>query len=117
MAWSPLGAGFLTGTVRELDSNDFRQNNPRFSKENLTINTNRFEPLFKLAKELSVTPAQLALAWLLHQGDDIFPIPGTRSSVRVTENAKASEIKLNAEQLRQIDQIATPGITVGATLV
>jgi len=117
VAWSPLGAGFLTGTVRELDSNDFRQNNPRFSKENLTINTNRFAPLFKLAKELSVTPAQLALAWLLHQGDDIFPIPGTRSSVRVTENAKASEIKLNAEQLRQIDQIATPGITVGATLV
>ena len=117
VAWSPLGAGFLTGTVRELDSNDFRQNNPRFSKENLTINTNRFSPLFKLAKELSVTPAQLALAWLLHQGDDIFPIPGTRSSVRVTENAKASEIKLNAEQLRQIDQISTPGITVGATLV
>jgi len=55
-------AGFLSGTVRELDSNDFRQNNPRFSKENLTINTNRFAPLFKHAKELSVTPAQLALA-------------------------------------------------------
>ncbi|MGE5247760.1 MAG: aldo/keto reductase, partial [Verrucomicrobiota bacterium] len=71
------------------------QNNPRYAGENLRTNRNRFAPLMHLASELDVTPAQLALAWLLHQGQDIFPIPGTRRSERVDENANAAHIHLN----------------------
>ena len=117
MAWSPLGAGFLTGTVGSLGPNDFRQNNPRFAGPNLALNAQRFAPLIRLAGEFGVTPAQLALAWLLHQGDDVFPIPGTRSAARVDENARASAIRLTAEQLKRIDQAARPGLAEGATLV
>ena len=117
VAWSPLGAGFLTGTVGSLDQNDFRQGNPRFSGPNLAVNSERFALLFRLAAEFGITPAQLALAWLLHQGDDVFPIPGTRSTTRVAENARASTIRLTAEQLRRVDQVARPGLAEGATLL
>jgi len=117
VAWSPLGAGFLTGTLSTLDPNDFRQNNPRFAGENLTANANRFAPLMQLARQLSLTPAQLALAWLLHQGADVFPIPGTRKPGRIGENAKALAVRLDAEQLRQIDELARPGLAEGRTLV
>lgn len=117
VAWSPLGAGFLTGTVPSLGPDDFRQNNPRFSTSNLATNTSRFAGLFKLSDEFGVTPAQLALAWLLHQGHDIFPIPGTRRPSRVDENAGASEIRLSVEQIMLIDQAAPPGVAEGATLV
>ena len=78
VCWAPLGSGFLSGTVSSLSKDDFRHNNPRFAGENLNMNRHRFLPLLQLAEELGVTPAQLALAWLLHQGQDIFPIPGTR---------------------------------------
>ena len=117
VAWSPLGAGFLTGTVSALDHSDFRQNNPRFAGQNLAKNADRFAPLMQLAKDMSLTPAQLVLAWLLHQGVDVFPIPGTRKTVRIDENAKASAIRLDAEQLRQIDALARPGLAEGRTLV
>ena len=117
VAWSPLGAGFLTGTLSTLDPGDFRQNNPRFAGENLTANANRFAPLMQLARQLSLTPAQLALAWLLHQGADVFPIPGTRKPGRIGENAKALAVRLDAEQLRQIDELARPGLAEGRTLV
>ena len=115
--WSPLGAGFLTGTVDTLGANDFRQYNPRFAGPNLTTNTDRYAPVMQIARELSVTPAQLALAWLLHQGEDVIPIPGTRKAHRIDENAQASTIRLDAQQLRRIDTLARPGLAEGQTLV
>jgi aryl-alcohol dehydrogenase-like predicted oxidoreductase len=117
VAWSPLGAGFLTGTVDTLGANDFRQYNPRFAGPNLATNTDRYAPVMQIARELSVTPAQVALAWLLHQGDDVIPIPGTRKAQRIDENAQASTIRLDAQQLRTIDALARPGLAEGQTLV
>jgi aryl-alcohol dehydrogenase-like predicted oxidoreductase len=117
VAWSPLGAGFLTGTVGTLGAGDFRQHNPRFAGDRLALNTERFAPLMRLAGEFGVTPAQLALAWLLHRGDDVFAIPGTRHAARVDENAAASAIRLDADQLRRIDELSRPGLAEGATLV
>lgn len=115
--WSPLGAGFLTGTVDSLGKDDFRQNNPRYAGENLSRNAARFAPLLQLAKDLAITPAQLALAWLLHQGPDVIPIPGTRRVERVDENAAAVDVRLDAATLRRIDALARPGLAEGATLV
>ena len=115
--WSPLGGGFLTGTVDKLSAEDFRNNNPRFQGENLQANRQRFEPLMKLAGEIGVTPAQLSLAWLLHQGDDIIPIPGTRKQERVTENAKATQIELRPETVAKISDLAAPGTAIGQTLL
>jgi len=117
VAWSPLGGGFLTGTVNDLGESDFRRNNPRFSGDNLATNRDRFRPLVALAAELGVTPVQLALAWLLHQGDDIVPIPGTRRAERVEENARAARIALSPDTLRRIDALAPPGLAEGATLL
>jgi len=117
VAWSPLGAGFLTGAVTDLDQNDFRRNNPRFTGENLTANLGRFGPFMQAARERGVTPAQLALSWLLHQGEDIFPIPGTRRPERIDENAKAADLKLSPEMLHKIDMLARPGLAEGGTLV
>lgn len=117
VGWSPLGSGFLTGTVASLDKNDFRQNNPRYTGANLSINRDRFAPFMAVARELNVTPAQLALAWLLHQGQDIFPIPGTRRADRVEENARSADIRLTPELLERIDVLARPGIAEGATLL
>lgn len=117
VCWSPLGSGFLTGTVRTLDRNDFRRNNPRFAGENLAENRARYAPLMAMARELSVSPAQLALAWLLHQGKDIIPIPGTRRPERVDENARAADIRLTDETLKRINTIARPGLAEGATLL
>ncbi len=115
--WSPLGSGFLTGTVEKLDQDDFRQNNPRFSAENLAVNRDRFAPFMNLAQEMDITPAQLALAWLLHQGQDIFPIPGTRQTARIDENARAAKIKLDPANLQRINTLARPGLAEGATLI
>lgn len=115
--WSPLGGGFLTGTVNQIGKDDFRQNNPKYTGENLKANVDRFAPLMDLAKELGITPAQLALAWLLHQGDDIVPIPGSRKQERVSENAAAANVKLSPEVLKKIDQIAPAGRAPGKTLV
>jgi aryl-alcohol dehydrogenase-like predicted oxidoreductase len=117
VGWSPLGSGFLTGTVASLNQGDFRQHNPRFAGENLASNRDRFMPFMAIARELGVTPAQLALAWLLHQGQDIFPIPGTRRAERIDENARAADIHLTPELLKRIDELARPGLAEGATLV
>ena len=117
VAWSPLGGGFLTGTISSLDKNDFRQNNPRYAGENLARNRDLFAPLLGIAQELGVTPAQLALSWLLHQGPDIVPIPGTRRPERVSENAVASTIELDSATLERIDDLARPGLAKGATLL
>ena len=115
--WSPLGGGFLTGTVDTLSSEDFRNNNPRFQGENLQTNRQRFEPLMTMATEIGVTPAQLSLAWILHQGEDIIPIPGTRKPERVNENAKAAQIELSSETVAKISDLAAPGTAVGQTLL
>ena len=117
VAWSPLGAGFLAGASKALPEGDFRNNNPRFTGDNLQANQDRFAPLLEIAEALDITPAQLALAWLLHQGNDIYAIPGSRKIERINENAKATNIKLPKDMLEKINTIAPVGITKGATLV
>ena len=111
---SAVGSDWNRGA---LDKNDFRQNNPRFVAENLTMNRDRFAPLLRIAHELGVTPAQLALAWLYTKARDIFPIPGTRRPERIDENAKAADIHLNDEILKRINELARPGLAEGTTLV
>lgn len=115
--WSPLGNGFLTGTVDAVGKDDLRQVIPRFADGNLQTNTDRFAPFMAIARELGVTPAQLALAWLLHQGDDILPIPGTRRAERVDENAGAAALALDATLLKRIDEVAKPGLAEGGTWI
>ncbi|KPJ78854.1 MAG: aldo/keto reductase [Deltaproteobacteria bacterium SG8_13] len=115
--WSPLGGGFLTGTVTQLEKDDFRQNNPKYAGEGLTANLDRFAPLLDLARQLGATPSQLALAWLLHQGEAIVPIPGTRRPERIDENAKAADLALDSDTLIQIDRLAPVGLAEGATLL
>lgn len=115
--WSPLGSGFLTGTVKELGKDDFRRNNPKYAGENLKVNTDRFAPLMAIARELKITPAQLALAWLLHQGESIVPIPGSRKKERVSENAEAATVQLSSQTLKQINELAPAGTASGETLV
>ena len=115
--WSPLGSGFLTGTVDRVAEDDFRSNNPRYQGQNLKANQDRFAPLITLAHEIKVTPAQLALAWLLQQGDDIIPIPGTRRKERVEENAKAAQLDLDAATMAKISDLAVPGLAQGQTLL
>ena len=117
VAWSPLGAGFLAGTADSLAEGDFRNNNPRFVGENGQANRDRFAPLKQIAENLGITSAQLALAWLLHQGDDIYAIPGSRKAVRIDENAAAENITLPPEVLEEIDELMPAGVAKGATLV
>ncbi|NJN65583.1 MAG: aldo/keto reductase [Chloroflexaceae bacterium] len=111
VAWGPLGTGFLAGMTRVAED-DFRYHNPRYQGENRQHNEERFAPLSDMAKELGITAAQLALAWLLHQGSNIVPIPGTRQAARVEENAAAVEIVLTPEHLARIDQLAPAGLHV-----
>jgi aryl-alcohol dehydrogenase-like predicted oxidoreductase len=115
--WSPLGGGFLTGTVRELEASDFRNRNPRFSQENLGANRDRFAPLADLARSMGITPAQMALAWVLHQGEDIVPIPGTRRPERIDENVAAAGIRLGRDLLASMDALAPPGWAAGRPLL
>ena len=114
--WSPLGAGFLAGSADRI-GDDFRANHPRFKPENLAANRDRFAPLRSLAAELGLTPAQLALAWLLHQGDDIVPIPGTRTPSHLDENLAAADVTLDEATLVKIGEIAPAGAAAGAALL
>ncbi|MFD4600699.1 aldo/keto reductase [Streptomyces sp. NPDC058464] len=107
--WSPLGHGFLTGTIRSTQhyaEGDWRANNPRFTEENLKRNLRIVDEVVTVATEADATPAQVALAWLLAQGDDIAPIPGTKRVARVEENTAADGIELTAEQLNRLDNLA-----------
>ena len=115
--WSPLGAGFLTGTVDAVGADDFRRHNPKFAAGNLEANRDRFAPIAALAAGLGLTAAQLALAWLLHQGDAIVPIPGTRRPERVDENARAATAVLDPATLARIDALLPAGAARGGTLV
>jgi len=109
VAYSPLGHGFLAGTIRSaddvqaLDDSDFRKNNPRFTGQNLTRNLRIADEVQAVADQLGATPAQVALAWLLAKGTDIVPIPGTKRVHRVEENTAASAIELTAEQIAALD--------------
>lgn len=116
VAYSPLGRGFLTGAFRkpeDLPANDLRRNMPRFKSENFNRNLKLVEKVKEIAEEKHCTPAQLALAWLLTQGKDIVPIPGTKRSKRLEENLRALEIKLSDEELKSIEEIAPIGIAAG----
>ncbi len=117
VAWSPLGAGFLTGEVTELAKGDFRNTNPKMQGENFSDNLSRFEGIKKIALDLAITPAQLSLAWLVAQGSNIIPIPGTRKKSRIDENLAALDIKLSEDTLRKIDEIAPVGAFKGGTLI
>jgi aryl-alcohol dehydrogenase-like predicted oxidoreductase len=108
VAYSPLGRGMLTGTVRSIDDltdSDFRRTNPRFIGDNFQRNLNSADEVRSVADEVGCTSAQVSLAWLLAQGDDIAPIPGTKRVARVEENAGADEIELSAQQLDQLDRL------------
>ena len=106
--YSPLGRGFLTGAIRNLDAlapGDWRRINPRFQGENMAHNLRLVDAVKVLAAKRGCTPAQLALAWLLHQGEQIVPIPGTRSMARLDENAGAASITLTPEEVRHIGEV------------
>ncbi|MEY9937572.1 aldo/keto reductase [Streptacidiphilus sp. MAP5-3] len=106
--FSPLGRGFLTGTIRSIgqfDPNDFRADNPRFTGENFQHNLRLADQVAAVAAEIGATPAQVALAWLLAQGDDIAPIPGTRRVARVEENAGADAVRLTDDQLTALSSL------------
>jgi aryl-alcohol dehydrogenase-like predicted oxidoreductase len=117
VAYSPLGRGFLTGRFRtEQDvktAEDFRSRHPRFQGENFRRNRAIVERLEARAADLSVTAAQLALAWVLHQGEDIVPIPGTKHDGYLEENVAAAAIRLTAEDLARLDEVAPRGVTAG----
>ncbi|WP_262387199.1 aldo/keto reductase [Streptomyces sp. TRM49041] len=105
VAYSPIGRGFLTGTItrpEDLDPTDFRHSHPRFQQEHLRRNVRIVERLRELAAEFGCSPVQLALAWLLAQGEDIVPIPGTRRIPYLRENVAAAELRLTDEQLAAV---------------
>ncbi|MEV4580112.1 aldo/keto reductase [Nonomuraea jabiensis] len=117
VAWSPLGTGFLTGTVRELAEGDFRHNAPRFSAENLAGNNDRYAPIRALAAQLGITPAQLALAWLLHQDEHVVTIPGSRTPAHIEENLAAADLTLHPDTLARIDAALAKFEVTGGTLL
>jgi aryl-alcohol dehydrogenase-like predicted oxidoreductase len=114
--YSPLGRGFLTGEIKTIDdlpADDRRRMFPRFSAENFGKNLQLVERIRELAKARNVTPAQLALAWVLARGPDFVPIPGTKRRKYLEDNAGASSIKLSKDELAQIDQAAPKGVATG----
>ncbi len=116
MAYSPLGRGFLTGTFQkpeDIPSNDFRKNLPRFKGENFEKNLKLVDKVKTIADKKNCSPAQLALAWLLAQGEDIIPIPGTKHRKRLEENLGSIEINLNENDLKSIEEIAPIGAASG----
>jgi aryl-alcohol dehydrogenase-like predicted oxidoreductase len=107
--YSPLGHGFLTGKIRspeQLADDDWRKTNPRFTGENFQRNLRLFDEVEAVASEAGATPAQVALAWLLAQGDDIAPIPGTKRVSRVEENTAADQLELSAGQIERLNNLA-----------
>ncbi len=116
VAYAPLGRGLLTGRIRTVDDlapNDRRRRHPRFAPENLAKNVQLVEALEAMARGQGVTAAQLALAWILAQGDDIVPIPGTNHVKNLELNAAAADIKLSAEKLARLDEIFAIGAGAG----
>src|SRR6266568_4817860 len=117
VAYSPLGRGFLTGQIKRFEDfapDDYRRNSPRFQGENFDNNLHLVRRVEAIAKEKKCTPGQLALAWLLAQGEDIIPIPGTKRRKYLEENAGALNLKLTKDDLRRIDEVAPHGAAAGA---
>lgn len=116
VAYSPLGRGFLSATIRtpeDLVENDRRHDHPRFWAENMATNESLLGVLEKVASVHAVKPAQVAIAWVLAQGDDIVPIPGTKKISFLDENMAASGLSLSYEDLERLGSVFTPGITAG----
>ena len=109
MPYSPLGRGFLTGAIRSVDDfpeNDMRRSNPRFQGDNFAQNLRAVDEVKAIAAEVGVTPAQVALAWVLTQGEHIAPIPGTKRVARLEENVAADAVTLTTEQLSRLDNVS-----------
>ncbi|MDX1650517.1 MAG: aldo/keto reductase [Myxococcota bacterium] len=116
VAYSPLGRGFLTGRFRrfeDLPEDDYRRHSPRFQGDNFAKNLELVEHVEALAREKGCTPSQLALAWVLAQGSDVVPIPGTKRRSRLEENAAALRVELTPDDLHRIDEIAPRGAAAG----
>ena len=116
VAYSPLGRGFLTGRFRrfeDLPEDDYRRNNPRFQGENFEKNLELVRHVEKIARERKVTPAQLALAWVLAQGEDIVPIPGTKQVHYLEQNAAATDVALSSYDLQRIEAVFPAGAAAG----
>jgi aryl-alcohol dehydrogenase-like predicted oxidoreductase len=114
--YAPLGRGILSGSLRTIDDlapDDFRRNNPRFAGENFARNLLLVDRVRQIAAEKGVTPGQLALAWVLAQGDDVAPIPGTKHVPYLEENAAADEVRLTPDDLARLDEVFPPGATAG----
>jgi aryl-alcohol dehydrogenase-like predicted oxidoreductase len=114
--YSPLGRGFLSGKIRSIDdfdADDFRRSSPRFQGENFAKNLEVLDRVVSIAESKGVTPSQLALAWVLVQGEDVVPIPGTRRTANLEENVAALDIELTAEDLAAIEQAAPAGVAAG----
>jgi aryl-alcohol dehydrogenase-like predicted oxidoreductase len=114
--YSPLGRGFLSGAItrpEDLAADDYRRNSPRFQGENFTKNLQLVDRVKAIATEKGITPGQLALAWLLAQGEDIVPIPGTKRRAYLEENVAAVDITLTPEELHRIDEVAPKGAAAG----
>ena len=115
--YSPLGRGFLTGRFQkfeEIPEGDYRRISPRFQGENFGKNLELLRRVEEIAAAKGCTPAQLALAWLLSRGEDVVPIPGTKSRVRLEENARSLDVVLTADELARIEEAAPKGIAAGA---
>jgi aryl-alcohol dehydrogenase-like predicted oxidoreductase len=116
VAYSPLGRGFLTGQItspEDFPEDDFRRFHPRFTGENFEKNIALVREVEAMAKEKGCTTAQLALAWVLAQGDDIVPIPGTKRRKYLDENIAALDVELSSDDLRRLDEILPPGAAAG----
>ena len=116
VAYSPLGRGFLTGqfkTPEDFDPSDYRRRSPRFQGENFTRNLQLVSEIEKMAREKNCRPSQLALAWVLAQGNDIVPIPGTKRLDFLEENVEAVEVQLSRADLDRIDRVIPPGAAAG----
>ncbi|HEX6964340.1 MAG TPA: aldo/keto reductase [Gemmatimonadaceae bacterium] len=116
VAYSPLGRGFLTGRFRNIDdlpADDYRRDSPRFQGENFQRNLDLVARVEEIASEKGCTPAQLALAWLLAQGTDIAPIPGTKQRPFLEQNIGALDVELSASDLRRLDEVAPIGVAAG----
>jgi aryl-alcohol dehydrogenase-like predicted oxidoreductase len=114
--YSPLGRGFLTGQIRtpdDLAADDFRRSNPRFQGDNFARNLELVDTVRAIAADKGCTPAQLALAWVLAQGEDLVPIPGTRSPERLEENAAAADVALSAAELARLEAAFPVGAAAG----
>ena len=116
VSYSPLGRGFLTGafkTAEDFEDDDYRRHSPRFQGENFAKNLELVAKVQELADKLSCTPGQLALAWVLAQGDDMVPIPGTKRRSYLEENVAATDVSLSADDLAAIDDIFPAGAVAG----